>query len=123
MRCDPGCGECCGPVMCNVTEIRQIMVYIAEHQITPIRQGITCPFCQQGLCAIYPVRPYICRIFGHSPRLVCKRGYNVNLPQRKLQKLDLRYARTAKPDCWLHSFVYSDEEMLVELKHYFEEGQ
>lgn len=108
MRCDVGCGACCGPAVCNAAEMREI----AAHRIKPLRQGVTCPFCRQGACAIYPVRPFICRIFGHSPWLVCRKGYNVNLPRHKLRRLQRRYARTGVPDRWLHSFVYPDPPML-----------
>lgn len=85
MPCDRGCRDCCGPVAASDREIRRILAYIEAHGIEPTRppemnHGVpVCPFFQEGRCAVYPVRPFVCRLFGHSPGLVCSRGYNHNI--------------------------------------------
>lgn len=79
MQCDLGCGECCGVVLCKEGEYQKIIEYAAANNITPAKQGVTCPWYQKGTCSVYPVRPGICRLFGHSERLDCKHGYNVNV--------------------------------------------
>ena len=87
MRCDTGCGECCGVIPVTETEFRSVQRFIAEHDITPAASTDgTCPFYQQGSCAVHPVRPIICRLFGHSadPLMTCTRGYNVNVPEREV---------------------------------------
>lgn len=86
MKCDDGCGDCCGVVPVTEEEYDRIKAYIEEKGIKPMRQGITCPLYIGGKCSIYPVRPFICEAFGHSKRMVCPRGYNVNVPERKIHK-------------------------------------
>ncbi len=88
MRCDTGCGECCGIVPVTVTEFNAIERYVKEKGIIPIEtKDGTCPLYQEGRCSVYPVRPLICRIFGHAERLPCPRGYNVNVPQREVDRM------------------------------------
>lgn len=85
MHCDTHCGECCGVVPATETEFRAIERFIAEHGITPSAPTDgTCPLYQNGGCAIYPVRPLLCRLYGHTadPLMTCPRGYNVNIPER-----------------------------------------
>lgn len=60
---------------------------------------------------MYPVRPFMCRLFGHSPAMVCDRGHNVNIPQKKEQRLMAQYV-ASKPDVWLHGVVYDEADML-----------
>jgi uncharacterized protein len=87
MRCDTGCGECCGPVPVTAAELGAVRDFMKKHDVVPRDNGpLTCPFLQEGRCAIYGARPLICRIFGHSRDLQCSRGYNVNVPERVLEK-------------------------------------
>lgn len=81
MRCDAGCGKCCGIAPASPDEYRAVVRYAKEHNITPKKQGLTCPFYQGGTCAVYPVRPVMCRVFGHSEDLSCPHGYNTNVDQ------------------------------------------
>ena len=88
MKCDEGCGECCGPVFVSQKEYREIKQYIRGHGIVLRKNsGLECILYQNGKCQIYSVRPVLCRIFGHTERLNCSRGYNVNLPDRKIRRL------------------------------------
>jgi Fe-S-cluster containining protein len=96
MKCDSGCGECCGLAPTTEAEFRRVEAFIQEHGIQPINQGITCPFYQEGRCAIYPVRPLSCQLFGHSEKMVCPRGYNTNIPERKLRRAALRNGSASK---------------------------
>lgn len=74
MQCDDGCGQCCGPVPASTAELAAIRAFITEHGVVPKEQGITCPF-YDGKCGIYPVRPTLCRAFGHTKELKCAHGY------------------------------------------------
>lgn len=87
MRCDKGCGDCCGIVPAPPNEYAAVAAYAKKHGIKPKRQGITCPFYQEGTCAVYPVRPTICRVFGHVPDLSCSRGYNTNVDADIVDKM------------------------------------
>jgi uncharacterized protein len=87
MRCDAGCGDCCGVVPATETEFRAVQQFIAEHGIVPAASlDGTCPLYQNGTCTVYAVRPLICRLFGHAadPMMTCSRGYNVNVPEREV---------------------------------------
>lgn len=95
MQCDDGCGECCGMVPVTETEFQRVARYVKEHGIVPVehdgKNGTeaygTCPCFIDGKCAVYPVRPKICVVFGHAEDLPCARGYNVNVPQEQVDRL------------------------------------
>jgi hypothetical protein len=80
MRCDVGCGECCGPAPVTKTEFDRVVEYVIKHKIVPKDQGLTCPLYLDGKCSVYEVRPLVCRAFGHVDGMDCDRGYNTNLP-------------------------------------------
>jgi Fe-S-cluster containining protein len=87
MRCDDGCGECCGVVPATEAEFRRIQQFADEHGVVPAPSlDGTCPFFQNGGCSIYSVRPLICDLFGHAadPLMTCPRGYNVNVPVEEI---------------------------------------
>ena len=72
MQCGPRCAECCQALSLLAIEARVITV--AYQALPPetraaIRSraretGAQCPFLLDGLCAIYPARPLICRTHG-----------------------------------------------------------
>src|SRR5271157_5835205 len=90
MQCDEGCGECCGVIPATETEYRRVERYAKEHNI-PIehKDNFACPFYQGGKCAVYPVRPLACQLFGHSEDklMQCVKGYNVNIPEREVHRM------------------------------------
>jgi Fe-S-cluster containining protein len=86
MKCDTGCGECCGIAPTTDSEFRRIEAFVQERGVVVVDQGITCPFYQGGRCVIYQVRPLSCRLFGHSEKMACPRGYNTNIPERKIRR-------------------------------------
>ncbi len=76
--CIEGCTECCRrfgvPSMKNV-EKKRIMAYIRKHGIRiKKREDLTCPYVNEKGCTIYPVRPFICRLYGTSPSYPCIKG-------------------------------------------------
>lgn len=66
------CGDCCGVIPANTAEMLAIREYLKDHpeaQRLAIAQSNwleQCPFRDTGAkkCAIYPVRPLICRLYG-----------------------------------------------------------
>lgn len=90
MRCDDGCGDCCGLIPCTETEFKRIEKHIKEHKIEPVEYASgTCPLYQNGKCSVYSIRPLICKLFGHSEDALmqCSRGYNVNIPEREVHRM------------------------------------
>lgn len=104
MQCDKDCGDCCGPVPCLPSEFDAVVSYAAEHGIEPKSQGTTCPYYQGGACTVYPVRPLLCQLFGHVDRLVCTRGYNVNIGRFREREIMEPYLLRHKLQGtrWLH---------------------
>lgn len=103
MRCDDGCGACCGPVICSEKDYAAVKREAARNGVKPIMQGVMCPYYQGGKCAVYNARPLVCRLFGHSDKLVCKHGYNVNVSERVERQMMVAY----KPTRWLHETLGS----------------
>lgn len=113
MQCDPGCGKCCGPVLCSEDEYAAVARHVRERGITPKRQGPdVCPFYQNGSCAVYEVRPVPCQLFGHIPSMTCCKGYNVNVSKKQERRIMARYAsaRRGEPRT-LHEFAYGSDAL------------
>jgi Fe-S-cluster containining protein len=87
MRCDKGCDFCCTIAAASTIEYDRVLAYAEAHNIKPLRQGVLCPWYQAGRCYVYPVRPLVCRVFGHAPELICPHGYNTNAPHAALARL------------------------------------
>jgi len=103
MRCDAGCGDCCGIVPVTTTEFNAIQRYVKEKGIVPIdTTDGTCPLYQEGTCSVYPVRPLICKAFGHLEELPCSRGYNVNVDKRQVDRM---IAANGKNTHLLHELI------------------
>jgi Fe-S-cluster containining protein len=95
MRCDRDCDLCCGFVSCTAAEFDDVMAFARANGIEPRRQGMTCPFYQEGRCSVYTVRPFTCRLFGHvdEASLTCPQGYNTNIAAEEVQRLRKGYER------------------------------
>jgi hypothetical protein len=84
------CGDCCGPLMITKKELSEIKKYIDKNISKKEknrlkkqkRDPLTCQFRDEKNrnCAIYPVRPEVCRLFGVYDRLPCPYGNSTNLP-------------------------------------------
>ena len=114
MKCDR-CGKCCGIIACTVAEFEAIGAYIEKHKITPVAQGTDCPFLHMdgpvSSCIIYPVRPYICKLFGHTHTLRCANGHNKNISNGELARLNDQFM-SVNAAC-LHEFCHTSEEIEV----------
>ncbi|WP_422445997.1 YkgJ family cysteine cluster protein [Thermoanaerobacterium sp. DL9XJH110] len=82
------CGECCGPVMATEKEIEKIRKYVRdmpkeykEKLKNQEKAILTCPYrdIENKRCAIYPVRPTICRMFGVVKGMQCIYGNTAEL--------------------------------------------
>lgn len=113
MRCDHGCGECCGVVVATKVEADAVKAYAAQNGIEPKRQGVTCPWFQEGKCAVYPARPFVCQAFGHVEAMKCPRGYNTNITPAREKELMRTVAveAHASGSVLLHDVVYDEAEM------------
>lgn len=101
MACEK-CGECCGLVPVTETEWQRVARYAKNHGVTPVDQGVTCPWFQGGACAVYPVRPLPCRLFGHAIGMPCPHGHNVNLSDRDVHRM---MRANGKPTRLLHDII------------------
>ena len=84
------CGYCCGPLMVTKKELDAIKKYLsknitAKHRTQLKKQKrdkLACQFrdLKNKNCAIYPVRPEVCRLFGIVDRLPCPYGNSASIP-------------------------------------------
>lgn len=111
MQCDDGCGKCCGPVLCQDHEYKRVVGFAANRGIEPVRQGMTCPWFQDGRCQVYDARPHACRLFGHCEGMVCCKGYNVNVPEKIVSRIMRDYLAAGQVDRMLHEACYSLDEI------------
>lgn len=104
------CGKCCGPIGFTVLEEKNIEKYLEENalRVYPCVVGRTggciytfdakmrCPFHKDNGCAIYPVRPIVCRLFGvieggrelPCNNVVCKRKLSVQYAGKLVKQVD-----------------------------------
>ena len=109
MKCDK-CGRCCSIVFCSKAEYGLVQQYAEKHSITPLKQGVTCPYFIDNSCAVYPVRPYLCKLFGHTHELRCANGHNKNISTGKVAFLNEEHIPRQNAVC-LHEAVYTDQEI------------
>jgi Fe-S-cluster containining protein len=78
VQCLPDCTVCCrafGIPSQTKIETRRIKSYLKKKGIIfKPAEGTTCPYVSDQGCTIYPVRPFICRLFGTAPNLLCQLG-------------------------------------------------
>ena len=80
--CSEDCYECCknfGVPSRTKIEDERLNKFLDDNGMQPGEaRGHTCPYLDETLpeggCAIYPVRPLICRLYGTSPSYLCKMG-------------------------------------------------
>ena len=75
-QCTEGCHACCqdfGVPSRTPVEDKRIKTFLKENSIQLGKaRGNTCPYLVETGCSIYPVRPFICRLYGTSPSYRCK---------------------------------------------------
>jgi len=119
MRCDDDCGECCGIVPVTLQELEAVDRYRATNGIEAQRNGVTCPFFQGGRCAVYEARPSVCRLFGHTPKMRCPRGYRPvkDVARRHEQRMAIEVLTDVDADGvhFLHTLAGYDMRAIGEL--------
>ncbi len=94
-RHEPVTNACCTIVRATRLEAKAIRRYAGEHdvewQVNTSGDGIRCGFLQDGMCAVYEVRPWMCRAFGVIKQAPCSRfpdEARLDMPQQ--QTINLR---------------------------------
>jgi hypothetical protein len=75
--CPSSCGKCCGILYPSLAELRNIRDWCEqkgiEYKDFNYQLNADCPYLtKEKTCGIYPVRPFLCRIYGVSKELPCK---------------------------------------------------
>jgi hypothetical protein len=84
------------------------------------RPNLTCPFrdVERGACAVYDVRPEICRIYGKVNRLRCPNNDKPPAPDEEINRLvDIIEVKTKAPSMGIlgHNIRWPEILHLVEL--------
>ena len=110
--CRKGCSWCCRQAVFGVThEFLYIMAYLRErlsaeeqHRILDLaksnsevtmpaspeellRNRLSCPFLEKGICRVYEVRPMACRIYLSSSEMACRRDHENPGDEQQFQEL------------------------------------
>ena len=73
-ECRDNCYECCGCHTWTYIEWKLITDWLRERGMEErFAKSVFdyCPYLENGKCAIYEVRPFVCRIYGVSESLKC----------------------------------------------------
>jgi len=95
--CEPNCGECCGPIMPSLAELRNVKDWCERHHLEyrdflNITDEGNCPYLTPDKrCRIYPVRPFLCRILGVSVELPCPIGKCIQSKMLNSPQIDALY--------------------------------
>ncbi len=80
------CGECCGPVPITIDDYARISNYLqgnsyAREVVRRKHEPLQCVFRDdvQRKCAIYSVRPMVCRLFGVAKGMTCSHGNSAEI--------------------------------------------
>lgn len=86
--CSGKCAAACGPIAMFTEEWKRI-IRAKGGRVPKLRPGsLVCPMLSpNGWCTVYPVRPYICRLWGTTKALRCPEGCE---PERWLSKQEAR---------------------------------
>lgn len=100
-KCKPGCYECCcSPIAMSFTEREEIKRHIKKHNIEfPVnaKNGV-CPYYSFGKmkCAVYPVRPIICRLFGIEQGFLSCSHFSDKIKHKPFEVSGEIFAKTRK---------------------------
>ena len=80
--CIPGCTDCCGPVPFSKQEAAAAFRQTGRSPFFRHGRRLACGYAVKGRCAIYEVRPLICRLVAASqdPTLKCPYGIKADRP-------------------------------------------
>lgn len=79
LPCEQCRAECCGPVPVGTRELDRIIAHLTPGEAARLagmqRESRDCMFLdtEKWQCAIYAVRPAVCRVFGFTPAFPCPR--------------------------------------------------
>lgn len=84
--------DCCTIVRARPAEAKRIKRFVDDNNINwEQAEGIRCGFAREGnICAIYEVRPWVCRAFGVVKQLPCSHFPEeavIDFPAEKTQAL------------------------------------
>ena len=127
------CGECCYTVPVFFSEyifmvdyiytripnsLRQQLMYLGQNyhaRWDDATKNFRCSFFSEanGLCLIYPARPYICRLYGHQVHGTSEKGCsrtkqqpisqeNVDKGFRLLSRMSRPFAQPFPVEFWIH---------------------
>lgn len=97
VECQKKCYAACGPISMTRAEAARIEA-VAGFSLHGSLKHLLCPLLtRDGLCSVYELRPFICRLWGAAPTLPCDFGCK---PDREMtpeedQALWERYKRVA----------------------------
>ncbi|HNV71444.1 MAG TPA: YkgJ family cysteine cluster protein [Candidatus Ozemobacteraceae bacterium] len=110
--CRQSCTDCCrGIVSLSIPELQRIETYFDARGEPLAAQAIGCPFRTPDGCRVYPVRPFMCRLFGYRFLQASLRSQPScpHLPDERDGEKELQAFTTYQAFCREHGFVLIGE--------------
>lgn len=93
LECPDGCIACCRrfgvPSQTPVETVHINRFLQSRGRKRKQARGTTCPYVSSKGCTIYPVRPFICRLYGVSPNYPCREGVRPLHPLHEDEEAEL----------------------------------
>jgi Fe-S-cluster containining protein len=74
LACKGLCADSCGPIAATALEAERMRTAAGFKPLTLDAETLTCGYLQAGRCAVYDVRPLICRLWGAADGMRCPHG-------------------------------------------------
>lgn len=75
--CKQKCQGACGIIKWSWIEKQLVDRSVGGLPMLKLQKDGSCPLLMEGMCSVYEVRPWICRLWGAIPDLKCEHGCEV----------------------------------------------
>lgn len=113
------CQQCSNPIMWFKAEQININDYLQKHHLCFLtlseeefqQNQMKCPYLQNNRCAIYQVRPIVCRLQGVIPELTCPFNEKVLLSKEQYHRIVSEFNLLNRDICGIEEYFGTRKEI------------